>query len=141
MDGTIANFYAVENWEKLLQNEDIYPYSCARPLFSMKIFTNLITKLQENGYKIGIISWTSMDSSEKFHKEVTKAKKDWLARHLGDVNWNAIHIVEYGTPKEIFEKDCAILFDDNESVRRRWTGIAFDEKNILKNLERLVAVR
>ena len=34
MDGTLANFYGVENWLDYLENEDTTPYEIAKPLFN-----------------------------------------------------------------------------------------------------------
>ena len=38
MDGTLANFYGVENWLDYLENEDTTPYAIARPLFNFSVF-------------------------------------------------------------------------------------------------------
>ena len=60
---------------------------------------------------------------------------DWLAKHLPSVNWNEIHIVPYGTPKQNFCKTpLDVLFDDEERNRTNWTGKAYDVQNILEIL-------
>ena len=56
MDGTLANFYGVDNWLDYLENEDTTPYAIARPLFNFSVFARLLHKLQENGYRICRVS-------------------------------------------------------------------------------------
>ena len=59
MDGTIANLYAVENWLDFLRAEEVTPYKEAMPMVNMSQLARLLNRLQAEGYKIGIISWTS----------------------------------------------------------------------------------
>ena len=55
---------------------------------------------------------------------------------MPSVEWNEIHIVKYGTPKEtVVNNPLGILFDDEEQNRNNWTGIAHDEKNIIEVLK------
>ena len=49
---------------------------------------------------------------------VTKAKIEWLRKHLKSVEFKEIHIVPYGTPKhEVVKDKNGILFDDEEGRR------------------------
>lgn len=139
MDGTIADLYGIDGWETRLGAEDPAPYTEARPLVSCAALARTLHKAQGAGYRIGILSWTSLDSSVPYHKAVINAKKKWLFAHLPSVTWDAIRILPYGTPKHLFATDNAILFDDNNEIRRKWTGVAFSEKNLVKNLARLCA--
>ena len=67
---------------------------------------------------------------------MTKAKKEWLKRHLASVKFDEIHIVKYGTPKQTFAKtENDILFDDEEKNRNDWTGKAFDVNEIIEILK------
>ena len=50
MDGTIANFYGVENWLDYLKAEDTKPYEIAKPLFNFSAFARLLNKAKRNGY-------------------------------------------------------------------------------------------
>ena len=70
MDGTIADFYGVENWLDYLVNYDTYPYRSARPMFTPSEVETLITSLLEQGYRIGIISWCSKGNDKKFKRMV-----------------------------------------------------------------------
>ena len=38
MDGTLANFYGVENWLDYLQKGDVYPYENAKTLIHFSTF-------------------------------------------------------------------------------------------------------
>jgi len=136
MDGTIANFYGVENWLEYLINEDATPYANAKPLIRFSALAKVLNNLQKKGWHIGIVSWLSKNGTESFNKEVTETKMAWLAKHLPSVEWNEIKIVAYGTPKaEVVENPKGILFDDEEPNRKNWKGTAYNEKNILTILK------
>ena len=67
-----------------------------------------------------------------------KKKRNWLKKHLASVKFDEIHIVSYGTPKQdIVNYPQGILFDDEEQNREKWTGKAFDEKEITKILKEI----
>lgn len=136
MDGTIADLYGVENWLDYLITSDALPYEIAKPLVKLNSLARILNRLQKQGYRIGIISWLSKNSTPDYDREVTKAKIEWLKKHLASVNFDEIHIVKYGTPKQTFAKtENDILFDDEERNRTDWTGKAFDVNDILKNLK------
>lgn len=136
MDGTIADLYGVENWLDYLIASDALPYEIARPLIRLNALARILNRLQKQGYKIGIISWLAKNSDTAYDEKVTKAKKEWLKKHLASVNFDEIHIVNYGTPKQTFAKtDNDILFDDEEKNRKDWTGKAFDVNEIIKILK------
>ena len=42
MDGTIANFYGVENWLECLKNSDTTPYEKAEPLYNTNELNNIL---------------------------------------------------------------------------------------------------
>jgi len=136
MDGTIADLYGVENWLDYLINADALPYEIAKPLVRLSALARVLNRLQKQGYKIGVISWLAKNSDTTYDEKVTKAKKEWLKKHLASVMFDEIHIVKYGTPKQTFantEND--ILFDDEERNRTNWTGKAYDVTEILATLK------
>jgi len=138
MDGTIADLYGVENWLKYLLISDSLPYEIAKPLIRLSALARILHRLQDEGYRVGIISWLSKNSTPEYDEKVTEAKKNWLKTHLPSVKFDEINIVPYGTAKEKFaktEKD--ILFDDEEKNRQNWTGEAFGVENILEILKGL----
>lgn len=137
MDGTIADLYGVENWLPMLIAEDTTPYAVARPLLHLSTLARKLNTLQRAGYRLAIISWLSKSGSEAYNEAVTVVKLNWLAKHLPSVNWDEIHIVPYGTPKE---KYCYtahdVLFDDEEKNRKAWAGVAYDVGNIFDDLKK-----
>lgn len=136
MDGTIADLYGVNDWLNCLIKGYTKPYREAKPLIDMRQLGREIKRLQNAGYTIGIISWLSKNGTEEYNKKVTKAKNDWLKKHLGSVQFNSVQIVEYGTPKYTLGK--GILFDDEKPNREAWTinnELAFDVNNILNVLK------
>lgn len=138
MDGTIANLYAVENWLEDLQNKNTRPYEQAKVMLKMNVLARLLNRLQKEGYIIGVISWLAKNSTQEYNERVTQAKVDWLHKHLPSVQWNELHIVEYGTPKEkVVQYNKGILFDDEEQNRMNWTGTAYDVDNIIEVLKGL----
>lgn len=135
MDGTITDLYGVENWLDYLIAFDSFPYEMAKPLIRLNILARVLNKLQREGYRIGIISWLSKNSNSVYDAKVTKAKKEWLKKHLASVSFDEIHIVKYGTPKQLFAKtENDILFDDEKSNRDNWFGKAYNVNNILEIL-------
>ena len=138
MDGTIANFYGVENWLDYLKAEDTKPYEIAKPLFNFSAFARLLNKAKRNGYEIAVISWTSKNGSAEYDKAVESAKREWLAKHLPSVEWDEITVVPYGTPKDNFRKSADdVLFDDEEPNRKAWNGKAYNVENINKILKEI----
>ena len=129
MDGTLCDFYGVENWLEYLINHDATPYAVAKPLLNLSALARKLNALQHEGYEINIISWLAKNSTEEFDKIVTETKKKWLKKHLPSVNWNKITIVAYGIDKSTLGN--GILFDDEEPNRKMWGEGAYDVDNIL----------
>lgn len=138
MDGTIADLYGVENWLDYLIASDALPYEIAKPLIRLNSLARILNRLQKQGCKIGIISWLAKGANEQYDTDVKKAKEKWLKKHLTSVNFDEIHIVKYGTPKEKFAKTKNdILFDDELVNRENWTGKAFDVDKIIEILKEI----
>jgi hypothetical protein len=140
MDGTIADLYSVENWLPRLRDEDATPYLEARPMCNMAILSELLIKAKAQGYGIGIITWLSKDATKAYKKAVRQAKKQWLNNYLG-VKLDEAHFIQYGTRKDYVAKDKkGILFDDDERVRMRWRGEAYNptEQNIIEVLQEII---
>lgn len=136
MDGTIADLYGVENWLDYLIASDALPYEIAKPLIRLNALARILNRLQKQGYKVGVISWLAKNSNTAYDEKVTRAKKEWLKKHLASVNFDEIHIVKYGTPKQTFAKTKNdILFDDEEKNRNNWTGKAFNVNEIIEILK------
>ena len=135
MDGTLANFYGVENWLDYLMAEDVTPYEVARPLLRLSALARVLNRLQRQGWEINIISWLSKNGSDDYNARVTETKKAWLSKHLASVNFDNISIVKYGTPKQTLGQ--GILFDDEEPNRMAWGNGAYDVQNILEVLKNL----
>ena len=134
MDGTLANFYGVEGWLDDLMAENTRPYEIAKGI-NLAPIARQLRRLSKNGWKIGIVSWTSKGGSEKFNAEVGEVKKVWLARHLPSVEFEKIVILPYGTPKSIVGN--GILFDDEIGNRIEWKGTAYGVENIAETLRTL----
>lgn len=137
MDGTIANLYSVPNWLSGLRAEAQWPYLNATPMGNFSQLAKLLHKAQAQGWKIGIISWTSKGGSKSYNMAVETAKRLWLNQHLPSVHWDAINIVEYGTNKH---NVCGggILFDDEEGNRTAWGKGAFHPDDMITILKELV---
>ena len=136
MDGTIADLYGVENWLDYLINSDATPYKVAKPLINLNSLARVLNNKQKKGVKIGIISWLSKNGSDKYNELVTRAKIEWLKKHLKSVNFDEVHIVKYGTPKVQFKKNFAdVLFDDECGNRAEWGENAFDVNDIIEILK------
>ena len=138
MDGTIANLYGVEGWLNDILNGSARPYEIARPLVNLSSLARVLNRLQREGYKLGVISWLAKGSNAEYDEIVTKAKVEWLAKHLPSVEWDEINIVAYGTYKEVVAHHSkGILFDDEKPNRDYWNGVAYDVDNIIEVLKNL----
>jgi hypothetical protein len=138
MDGTLNRFYDVPDWLPKLRSFDPSPYAEAEVMHNMSLLARYLNKLQKLGYRIGIISWLAKDSTYEYDRKVTEAKREWLHTHLGSVTFDEIHIVNYGIRKGMYMTQYNdILFDDNEQIRRGWTGEAYEPCEILRVLKEL----
>lgn len=135
MDGTLCDFYGVENWLQYLIESNPFPYENAKPLVNMSVLARRLHTLQRKGYKVNVISWLAKNSTAEFDEAVTEAKKRWLQKHLPSVHFDNINIVGYGTPKNTI--GCGILFDDEEPNRNMWGEGAYDAHNILEILKKI----
>lgn len=121
MDGTIADLYGVENWLSYLEAEDTTPYDVAKGIVNLNQFARLVNALQKNGYRIGIISWTSKCGTPAYNKAVEISKRKWLAKHLASVKFDEINVIPYGTPKRtVATTESAMLFDDEDKNINAW---------------------
>lgn len=136
MDGTIANLYGIDGWLDYIINEYTKPYREAKALVNMRQLGKELNRLKQNGYTIGIISWLAKGATDEYNERVTQAKRNWLAKHLSAVQFDEVHIVEYGTPKQTLGN--GILFDDEEPNRTNWIGKAYDANDIIETLKVIV---
>ena len=136
MDGTIANLYGVDGWLDCIINEYTKPYREAKALVNMKQLGRELNRLKQNGYTIGIISWLAKGATDEYNRRVAQTKRNWLAKHLSAVQFDEVHIVEYGTPK--YTLGNGILFDDEEPNRMNWIGKAYDVNDIIETLKAIV---
>lgn len=141
MDGTIANLYGRDGWLEDIINEYTRPYREAKPMVNMRALGKELNRLKAEGYVVGVVSWLAKNATEDYNRRVAKAKREWLAKHIGAVEWDEIHIVAYGTPKHKIVADPeGILFDDEKPNRLAWNveGWAFDVDNIIEVLRAIV---
>lgn len=131
MDGTIADLYAVENWEPRLRAEDATPYKEAVPMWNMEELVKALENLRSAEVEIRIVTWLSKDSTEEYKEAVRNAKKNWL--DACGFPYDHFHGVAYGATKAdsirkyLDEDEEAILIDDNAKVRNGWhLGRAID---------------
>ena len=78
MDGTIADLYGVDGWMKMLDACDSTPYKVAEALVDMYELWCVLEMFRTAGWTINIISWNSRSGDTAYHKEVRKAKVEWL---------------------------------------------------------------
>lgn len=137
LDGSIVDLYGVEGWLDDLIAENTRPYAEAKPLLNLSLLARYIHKAQRMGYIVGVISWLSKSGTPEYNKAVTEVKKEWLAKHLPSVEWDEIHIVEYGTPKSTCRTCPGILFDDEEKNLNEWGAGAIIASSLLEVLKNL----
>lgn len=142
MDGTIANFYGVNNWLADLRAENPRPYIVAKPMYDMEALNIVLLKLKELGWTIAITSWLAKGSTKEYDTKVREAKRAWLEKY--NFPYDEIHLVKYGTTKANCTRKLGgrqILIDDNKQVRAGWTlGETIDaNENIIGALFKILA--
>lgn len=75
MDGTLFDLYGVPDWLPRLRAEDASPYIEAAPLLNLQNLGETLQTLQNNGVRIGVISWLSKDATATYKKAIRRAKK------------------------------------------------------------------
>lgn len=137
MDGTIADLYGEKNWLQDILAEKTDAYENAKPLANMEKLQAILLELQKENKKIGVITWLGKNANQSYKNKTRKAKHNWLKKHLPNIKFDEIHMVQYGTPKHLIAKDRkGLIFDDDKMVRDRWQGVAVDPttKDILETL-------
>ena len=142
MDGTIADLYGVDSWLTYLKNENVLPYKKANLLYEKKELIELLQDVKAHGYDIGIISWTSKNSSLDYSKRVRQAKLEWLNENgLLDM-FDKILIESYGVNKSVAcqKYGYGILVDDESANLKAWNnGLTIDaNENIIKNIKKVL---
>lgn len=147
MDGTIADLYSVNGWLDDLRAERTTPYQIAKPMYDMEKLNSLLETLKVFGYKIGIITWGSMDASDLFDNQIKRVKREWVKKNLPAIK--EFHYQRYGTPKhrasyQNIRINHDILIDDNAEVRKNWErkgGIAINptDTNLFVELSKLIS--
>jgi hypothetical protein len=120
MDGTVADLYGVNNWLEKLRAFDPSPYIEAKPLVDMEKLTEVCLALINKGYSIGVITWLSKDSNQRYDQKVIQAKFQWLQQYMPYIS--KYYAIPYGIPKQRAVSFCEEMWlvDDNEEVREMW---------------------
>lgn len=143
MDGTVADLYGVPNWLEKLRSFDASPYVEAKPLVNMAELEKVCRVLMSQSYQIGIITWLSKDSNNKYDRKVIQAKYEWFEHYMPYIT--SYHPIAYGIPKQKAVKRVSEMWlvDDNAEVRKMWdtpkTRKSIDaNKDIIAELWKLV---
>ena len=142
MDGTIADLFAVPDWEKKLNAGDVTPYAQARPMWDMAALRSILIRLNTQGWEIRVITWLAKNSSEGYKEAVRQAKTAWLKKYHFPAS--RAHMVAYGATKANCIRKmqtAAILIDDNPKIRSGWTmGRTIDptDTDIIAELAKLL---
>ena len=118
MDGTIADFYAVDNWLNKIIHNDTSPYAEALPMFDENEMNFLISALKEKGYEIGIISYAPHNCDLTMLMMTETVKREWLEKFFPYAE--KIHITQHTIPKYKWYNDGDILVDDEIGNRIDW---------------------
>ena len=137
MDGTIADFYSVDNWLEKILNEDTSPYAEAKPLFDSDEMDYLISLLRKAGYDIGIISYAPHDCTLSMLFNTMAVKRDWLDRYFPYAS--KIHITTKATPKSTYYNEGDVLVDDEIANIIDWMDKGGDAVQNFKALYTFVA--
>ena len=142
MDGTFVDFYSQKNWLQDLQAHNTRPYRKAQSKYNDLDLLSVLACLKGKGYKIGVISWGSKTSDEKYLKAVTETKREWLYNRGYDLVLDEMIVTAYGLKKaDMCRKyGAGILVDDEERNLKAWDlGRTINAQfDILSQLEALL---
>jgi len=139
LDGTLADTLRNEKpWYEISDEEWVEIVKSAKGMVNLSALARLLHRAQKNGHTIGVVSWLPKTRTKE--AETIEAKREWLAKRLPSVKWDAIDIVPNGTAK--WDGRNGFLFDDNKKNRREWdkhngNGTAFNYTEILVILKEL----
>lgn len=141
LDGTIVDFYGVDDWLNDIRNENTRPYDIAEPLYDMEMLNAILDVLRLQGWTIAITTWLAKGSTKAYDDAVRASKIAWLKKY--NFVYDEIHLVKYGTTKANCTRKNGgyqILVDDNAKIREGWTlGNTIDaNKNIIDELLKLL---
>lgn len=144
MDGTIADLYSREGWLDSIINEEVGLFKDLQPMYPAWQFKEICDRLMQEGWEIGVITWTPMNATREYEEQVAREKTYWLNNYASFIK--DIVCQPYGQPKQYAirqRKTQMILVDDNNEVRKMWeTKIqrkTIDAtKNIIDELEKLL---
>lgn len=144
MDGTIADLYGRDSWLDSLHNEEEGLFEHLQPLYPAWQFKEICDRLVQQGWEIGIISWTPMNATREYEEQVAREKHWWLRGYAPFIT--EIVIQPYGQPKQYAIRQRAtrmILVDDNHEIRQMWERKPHREtidatKNIIEELKKLL---
>lgn len=138
MDGTLVNLYSDPNWLDKILAEDITLYQDAKPLIKPSQLRKTVKQLKQKGYRVGIISYLPWKTSKTYQLKVEKVKKEYLNSVFSNIEFDKIHIIPYGIPKDSFADKGDILFDDDIKVRKSWNkGKCYTHENILNKIKNI----
>ena len=123
MDGTIADLYGVDGWLEMIRAEQTFPYETASAMWDMITLADVLNELKKDGWLVVVTTWTAKGGSKIYNKETAKAKKAWLDSF--NFPYDEFHAVKYGRTKLDSTRKHGgfqILIDDNEKIRKGWTG-------------------
>lgn len=130
MDGTLADLYGVPNWLDTALAGSESPYVDAEPMFDVRRFNHMVSRLHADGWHIGIITWNFRGASKEYEIKVARAKREWCKRHLPMID--EMKITSYGIPKHDVAdvKSNAILVDDDTANIVAWETAGHNCKGI-----------
>ena len=132
LDGTIADLYGFNGWLDCLQNEQTTPYTEAELLVDGEQLRNFLTAGKAAGILFGVISWGAKNASKDYRKAIKLAKIDWLKKNNLLEYFSELHVVKYGTPKNIVAKNrTGVLIDDE---LQRWNVEKLVDANNFRNI-------
>jgi hypothetical protein len=141
MDGTLFDFYGVENWKEYLDVEhSVFPYLAAKPLYDPDVLNPVIKELRNQGWTIIVCSWLSQYKTYDFHEQIRRAK----IKRLKEIAfpYDFLIMTDYGTDKQACIKNFGgiqVLVDDSDEVLSHWNGRTIDAKHdIMPGLMRLI---
>ena len=123
LDGTLYDFYNVDNWLEKVESGNPSVFTEGGTLVNMEKLNKKIQIFQRLGCTFSIVTWLPMGATDKYKKECYSMKMNWCRENLPTIS--EINIIDYGIGKHLYRKKDKFnyLVDDNLEINDKFNKI------------------
>lgn len=116
VDMPLEEFNKLSREERAVLKQDFFDYDFFKNMKPIRKGMEMLFDVKEAGYQFGILSATGKVNKE----EVSRAKRDWIKQHIGNIHVDFVDKVEMKSQKMFGGIDVHILVDDRLAAIEAW---------------------